>query len=133
MNYLTVVYAIKNQAAFKDESERLFANFKELEDGQPWSITTVSADHELQRLALIEEVIDMDEDDGLCMFKQIQLLCNLGDCRYTKVIFFRPLQYSDDNRTFSEAVGPHYNSGRSEGAQFSQQDSFPVCKTMMLQ
>ena len=79
MNYLTVVYTIKDQAAFKDESERLFANFKELEDGQPWSITAVSADHELQRLALIEEVIDMDEDEGLCLVEQILSCPNIGD------------------------------------------------------
>ena len=52
--YITAVYTINDEEAFTEEMKRLKENFKSSE-GEPWAISAMSVDHEVNRLALIEE------------------------------------------------------------------------------
>lgn len=73
--YLTVVYTINDEAAFSPEREKLMSNFKKSE-GEPWAITAMSIDHELQRLELIEEAIAINDMDAI---EHILGAPNVGD------------------------------------------------------
>lgn len=58
--YLTVVYTIHDEKEFEAEKAAINDKFKSSE-GEPWAITAMSLDHEIQRVHLIEEALDRDE------------------------------------------------------------------------
>jgi hypothetical protein len=62
--YLTVVYTINDESAFTNEREKLMSNFKKSE-GEPWAITAMSIDHELDRLSFIEEAVAENDMDAI--------------------------------------------------------------------
>ena len=53
MRYLTVVYAINDEDKFSDELNRIHSLCSP-SDGKPWSITSWSLEHEINRLEMIE-------------------------------------------------------------------------------
>jgi hypothetical protein len=62
--HLTVVYTIHDNDAFDEERKRLQSYFKS-SDGEPWAITAMSLDHEMQRLHWIESALDEGDMDAI--------------------------------------------------------------------
>lgn len=61
LKFLTVVYRINDEAAFKDEFDRVKSLFGR-SDEKPWAIGAMSCDDELYRVQLIEELLDKNHD-----------------------------------------------------------------------
>lgn len=61
--YLTVVYTINDEAAFKSELDAVMNKFKSSK-GEPFSITAVSRDHEIQRVEWIETALANNDIDA---------------------------------------------------------------------
>jgi hypothetical protein len=59
--YYTVVYQVRDEAAFKAEWNRIH-DLMRLEGEHPFQITAISNDHEMQRVALIEDALSEDPD-----------------------------------------------------------------------
>lgn len=64
MKYTTVIYAYSDQKAFDAEWKRIHPLF--LADEAPLRVMAVSADHEMDRVALIEEAIERYDDAFEC-------------------------------------------------------------------
>lgn len=58
--FLTVVYTIHDVTAFEEERNRLMDKFKESEN-EPWAITAMSIDHEMNRLHWVEEALNAND------------------------------------------------------------------------
>ena len=57
MQFLTVVYTINDPAAF-EETRKSIIDSMSASEGQPFSVTALSCDHEIHRLYLIEQALD---------------------------------------------------------------------------
>lgn len=57
MEYLTVVYTINDPAAF-EETRKSIIDSMSASEGQPFSVTALSCDHEIHRLYLIDQALD---------------------------------------------------------------------------
>jgi len=53
--HITVVYTINDDDAFADEMARITGNMKS-SGGEPWAITAMSLDHEMQRVEYMERI-----------------------------------------------------------------------------
>ncbi|WP_257292057.1 hypothetical protein, partial [Endozoicomonas sp. ONNA1] len=73
--HLTIVYTVNDQKAFEVEKSRI-RNYFESPDGKPWAITSLSRDHEIKRLELIEEALEQNQVD---LAKRIIRAINLCD------------------------------------------------------
>lgn len=60
--YLTVVYAIQDEAAFAPERKKMLSLFG-APSSQPFAITAMSTSHEIRRLELMEEAAEARLDD----------------------------------------------------------------------
>jgi hypothetical protein len=58
--FLTLVYTIHDEEAFRKEKDSINEKFKSSK-GEPWAITAMSADHEIQRVHWIEEALNSDD------------------------------------------------------------------------
>lgn len=63
IKHLTVVYSIQDGDAFMSEHQRIMELFYHDMGDKPWGITAVSLDHEIRRIELIEEAINMSDMD----------------------------------------------------------------------
>ena len=57
--YLTVVFAINSDEGFAAMRKQIFDNFKQNE-GEPWTVSAVSQDHEIRRVELMEQAAERD-------------------------------------------------------------------------
>lgn len=57
MQFLTVVYTINDPAAF-EKTRKSIIDSMSASEGQPFSVTALSCDHEIHRLDLIEQALD---------------------------------------------------------------------------
>lgn len=73
--YLTIVYTINDQEAFKEIRKALIGSMA-ASDGKPFSITACSCDHEITRIELIEEAMDARKTD---LLDDIVSCRNIGD------------------------------------------------------
>lgn len=53
--YITVVYAIDDEAAFTDHCQIILDKFKDMRNEGGWTVSAVSVDDEITRVELIEE------------------------------------------------------------------------------
>jgi len=60
--HFTIVYTVNDEDSFKEERQKIMDNMKS-SNGEPWAITAMSLDHELQRLHLIEEALNERDFD----------------------------------------------------------------------
>lgn len=63
MKHLTVVYRIQDSDAFMGEHQRIMECFNHEMGNKPWGITAMSLDHEIRRIELIEEAINLNDFD----------------------------------------------------------------------
>jgi hypothetical protein len=63
-NNLTLVFTIKDHAAFEFERQRLLGMFTR-DDNAPYSITALSVGHEIQRIELLEQAAELRDWDML--------------------------------------------------------------------
>lgn len=57
MEFLTVVYTINDPAAF-EETRKSIIDSMSTPEGKPFAVTSLSCDHEMHRLHLIEQALD---------------------------------------------------------------------------
>ena len=72
---LTVVYTINNKEAFEEEQRRIQELMGPSKD-KDWAITAWSRDHEIHRLALIEDAVNAERLD---LIEAILALINVSD------------------------------------------------------
>lgn len=63
----TVVYTVRDEAAFRasEEWRRLHDSMATMDAAAPFLVTAMSMDHEMRRVALMEEANDRYRRDGL--------------------------------------------------------------------
>ena len=83
MRYLTIVYAINDEDAFKEETKRIQSLFDSPED-QPWTISAFSRQNEMSRVELIESALN----EG-CGLEVIDAIVNAPDLVGKDLNFFR--------------------------------------------
>ena len=81
MQFLTVVYTINDPAAF-EETRKSIIDSMSSSDGKPFAVTSLSCDHEMHRLYLIEQALDkrnMDAVDKAISMRNIGNIKDLDD------------------------------------------------------
>jgi hypothetical protein len=75
--YYTVVYRVRDEAAFKADWNRIH-DLMRLEGEQPFDVTAISSDHEMRRVALIEDALSEDPDPYDFM-EEVEEILNTAD------------------------------------------------------
>ncbi|MGL1337440.1 hypothetical protein ACSTJQ_12725 [Vibrio parahaemolyticus] len=74
--FVTVVYAINDQKAFKEQQDQIAKLHKQYDPENPpaWGVSAVSHSDEIRRLEVIEEISDqsLDESDSLQIVHDIR-------------------------------------------------------------